>query len=388
MILAKKNIYTYLWLLVSFGLIVLNLFKELKIMVLYGIIPLCFFVILYLERKIDISNKSLNQYLFFLIWSSIGVFYGPNLDKTINYLSILLGNVVLWYSIYRFVTEGASNVKLLLLLCVSMFYHIYNGVVTPVEVVEKLGYGRATGMFTNSNALGFMMWYSIVSCTFLIYLIKKRLIWKAALLGVIGLCIWILLSSGSRKSAIAVVIFGFTFLFLISKSTKKILALGGIGVLSLIYISFGEQLLGATALGQRIDADNVERSGEHRFELISEGVTFFVNNPLLGIGLGSFTYYSEHKKMAHNDYIEVLASTGLFGFLIYILLYYFFYKNNRVLMKHEDTHKLGALLQAFLVGFLFLNMGRPAFLDPVAIMIFAFFHSLSIKNIQTLKLSQ
>ena len=145
-----------------------------------------------------------------------------------------------------------------------------------------------------------------------------------------------------------------------------------------VNISFLEN----TAFGARMSQEALVRGKDSRLELITEGFHMFKKNPLFGVGLGSFTSYSSTGAMSHNDYIEVLASTGIIGFLLYFPIYLMFYKQNKILLKHPITFVWGVLLQAFLIGFMLLGLGRPSFLDPVAILVLAFFHTIALKKLQ------
>jgi O-antigen ligase len=352
--------------------------------VLYGVVPGVFFILLLVEQKFFLINKSLNFYILFVAWASLSLIYTVNQEMTANYITILLGNIVLWYSAYRIVINTNNYIGLLFILGISLLYNAFQGYVTPVEVSEKVGYGRATGLFSNSNALGFIMWYGIVICTSLFLLRKNKLLMRIGLITVACLFVYVLISSGSRKNAIALVFFLASLIFFLSKGRYKVIALLFLVASAMIYVTYGEGLLADTTLGQRLEGETIERGGENRLSLIKEGFSFFFNSPLFGIGLGSFTTYSSIGKMSHNDYIEVLSSTGLLGFILYAVIYVHFFKQNLRLMRHAETRKLGALLQAFLLSFLLLGLGRPSFLDPTAMLVLGFFQALAQKGNQHL----
>lgn len=368
--------------MLSLGLLVINQLDDYKVAVLYGIVPLVFVVILVMEGRILLGNRSLNTFLIFFAWACLGIFYTVNNDLTEDYLSILLGNCILWYSAYRIVIRTESIRGLLIILAISLTYNALQGYITPVEVVEKVGYGRATGLFANSNALGFMMWYGIVVVSALWVLWKNNWLMKAALVGIALLLLFVLLNSGSRKNAFAVVVYASILIYYLGRSGYRFGAVALTAVALVFYFVVEDQsnVVSDSALGQRFQSDNVERGAEFRLLLIEEGINFFLSHPLMGISLGSFTTYSAYGKMSHNDYVEVLSGTGLVGILLYLAVYYLFFKRNQQLLKNKETRNLGAVLQAFLAGFLLLGMGRPSLLDPLAILILGFFQSLSYRG--------
>ena len=186
--------------------------------------------------------------------------------------------------------------------------------------------------------------------------------------------ITVLLNSGSRKSVIAVL--ASIIVILLFRKKNKFRTIFFAVVLSFVaFLNLYDYLL-ETNFGRRIEAENVERGVNVRSELIGEGLTFFYENPFLGIGLGSFTSYSKSGLMSHNDYIEILSSTGIVGFIIYISIFFIFFRKIRYLLIIEKINNNGVIAMAFLVGYMILGLGRPAFLEPVSTMVLATFFAM------------
>lgn len=375
--IRKNNIFLFIWLILSISLLVLNEYDANKIWVLYGVIPLSFFIVLFSERKSYFDNAPLLLFCAFTAWGSLSYFYTVNAELTYRYLSKILGNLVLWYTVSRLVRNSHNNIMIFIwILFLSLFYHAVLGIITPPEDIVGVEYVRSMGILSNPNSLGFTMWYGGVTATLLILLIRKT--WVRLLLGIsIIFFIFVLLESGSRKSAMAFVIFFSVLLFYLTKSKYRSIALLLVGSLVIGYYIVGEQVIGQTALFYRTSSENVEAGSDIRISLIEEGFSMFLNSPLLGIGLGSFSTFSSSGLYAHNDYIEVLASTGIIGLALYLTIYWYIYCKNRLLLHYPHTYALGAWSQAFLAGFLILGMGRPTFLDPVAILFLAFYQSIT-----------
>lgn len=366
-----------LWVLVSTGLLVLNQYKSLSTVVLYGIVPGALLTVLLVEERIRIDNRAWLYLLAFTGWCTLSLFYTVNFEMTANYITVLIGNLVIWYTVSRIVKNSQNDQILLLLFIGPLLFHAIQGLLTPIEFIEGAGYGRATGLFSNPNGLGFTMWYGATAVALWLQQIGKRRIWQLIGIALIGLFLFVLLQSGSRKNALAFGFFWFVLIYYLARSKYRS-SLIGLGVIILIsYFTIDIGQLEQTAVFSRTSVEHLGRSGENRFILIQEGLEMFFTYPILGVGLGSFTSYSSTGLMAHNDFIEVLASTGIIGFMLYSPIYWFFYKQNKALLKNEETYRWGAWSQAFLAGFLVLGLGRPTFLDPVAMLVLAFFYSLS-----------
>ena len=78
--------------------------------------------------------------------------------------------------------------------------------------------------------------------------------------------------------------------------------------------------------------------------LMSRGIFYkeslrqFINNPILGIGWGSMQLIIKHN--VHNIYIQLLAETGIFGFLIYMSLFLYGIYNAIKLIKIIKIRKI------------------------------------------------
>lgn len=73
-----------------------------------------------------------------------------------------------------------------------------------------------------------------------------------------------------------------------------------------------------------------------RAELIRYGLELFAENPLLGYGLNNYQLFHWSGLYSHNNYIEVLVSLGIMGFLIY---YSIFINSTIALLKKRKNLK-------------------------------------------------
>lgn len=71
----------------------------------------------------------------------------------------------------------------------------------------------------------------------------------------------------------------------------------------------------------------------------SYSLYFFKQNPIFGIGLGSFKQINPLYYVSHNSFLEVLVSLGIFGFLPFCLMLVWSLKSSISLSKHL-SHKM------------------------------------------------
>ena len=72
-------------------------------------------------------------------------------------------------------------------------------------------------------------------------------------------------------------------------------------------------------LQERLFRTGQDYSSSLRFQMWRRGLTLFKENPVFGIGWGGYRYNTIYGIETHNVYIQLLAETGVVGFLIYVL---------------------------------------------------------------------
>ncbi|MBI2067936.1 MAG: O-antigen ligase family protein [Deltaproteobacteria bacterium] len=78
--------------------------------------------------------------------------------------------------------------------------------------------------------------------------------------------------------------------------------------------------------------------GGHRERLLTQGVKEFLQHPLWGGGADSYRF--NVGSASHNDYIQILSEFGLFGFLLFILIFALhFLELIRLRKRIEERHR-------------------------------------------------
>src|SRR5690606_19279128 len=94
-----------------------------------------------------------------------------------------------------------------------------------------------------------------------------------------------------------------------------------------------------------------------------------------GIGLSQFPLYSSHHAMAHSEYMELLATTGLIGLILMMYFYYILIKKNlsirKVIKDPNILYRLN-LSNAIIVSILIFGLFRANFLDILTMIQLAF----------------
>lgn len=167
-----------------------------------------------------------------------------------------------------------------------------------------------------------------ITLGFLIF-VKNTLLFFPALGGIILsplLCLvsfYLTFSKGGLVAFAAVILFfiSFSLLFLKDKKIKLFSFVSAIIIILLItFFSIGLYKVKGDKLGSPV------ASALARINYWPPGIKMLEESPLIGVGPGVFgSIYPRYKlphgeetQMAHNDYLQILAETGLLGFCFYI----------------------------------------------------------------------
>ena len=201
---------------------------------------------------------------------------------------------------------------------------------------------RFAGTLGNANRFAFVSLIGLTNLTYLWRVYSERLI-KMLILLAGGLLAYQIILSGSRKGMIGVfLILLLQYVFFVFKNRKRAVfkrLIGGLVVLSFLFGIFGYFIMKSEygyrmanvmlyIKGQKIQKGDTSITG--RAYLYKVGLKNFMNSPIIGNGLSSFddTDLGIGKisrrigAYAHSNLIEVLASSGIIGFILYYSIYW------------------------------------------------------------------
>lgn len=214
---------------------------------------------------------------------------------------------------------------------IVVFYEIvFYGWSYFAEVIKDAS--RVTSEYLNSNTLGMCASFAIIINYYLI--ITKRIpVWSIVLI-VLGIVI--IAASGSRKALISLLtgLFLYYFFRSIRKDQRRLPIVRFFILFPIIIFAVYEILQLSMFRGTMariegmmgiVSGRTMEKSASIRQLLNQLGWRLFKQHPILGIGIDNprlYTYDIVGKTFyLHNNYVELLASGGLIGTLIYYSIY-------------------------------------------------------------------
>jgi hypothetical protein len=290
--------------------------------------------------------------------------------------------VIIYWALYGIIRlKNSMTIVFLFILLAGALqgYFAYSGY---VDVVSDSSTGDVMsirmggiGRVTNANALGLLMTRASL-CAFFFWrhpFVTKNSIFRIVLILFLVLSIYIIVTSGSRKSSLffAIVSLGWWGWALPQSSGirgllfKLCLFLFGFLIISFLLPNVMEK----TAVGKRwmelFDEGGGTISGaleeDSRIHLARWGLELFKEKPIAGIGLGHYMMYNDTRRVSHNDYIETLSGTGIIGFALYQSMKVILgFRLLLLLFATHDPNRRYTLKVMFLM-WLFIVMGGTGF---------------------------
>lgn len=277
--------------------------------------------------------------------------------KTLFVLSVFL---LVTYNSFSNIENGEDKLLKIIMYAgtiFSIYVIMYYGI---GEYMTKLMNGDRIGTeINNVNTIGLQTSISTIIAIFYgLYDNKKSYL----LLSLIPLIVS--LGTGSRK-VIVLIVFGIILLFVLNgeekinliKFTKKIIAFAIIIALflfvirlpmfSTIYERMEMTINGLMGKGE------FDHSTELRETYIKAGMNQFFKTPFLGVGIANSSYITMQvvgiSTYLHNNYVELLATTGITGFCLYYSVYLYIIINCIKMLKTKNKF-INVVLVIFLTN--------------------------------------
>lgn len=288
------------------------------------------FILVFLVSIPNIIHLKADKYLIynalFALWCGATLLWTINFAYSIERFQTVVSLFFLCIAIASFSKYDKKSTDILLLFfliggIILLFWSFFSLQAYSISVLrtsERL----ETGMM-DENFLGKILALSSIVCLY--YLVRSKKKTAFILLYLVYIYMGLVLKS---KSALLAMVFGGAFyMYIYFKGANKIkyfyFIIAAI-VSSFIFLSyrgfFGDAFIRITNMFDMLVSGDAsaDMSTFERAHLIQLGWEYFTQNPIFGFGIGTCkaltggTYF-------HNNYVQLLAETGLPGFLLYYL---------------------------------------------------------------------
>jgi len=327
------------------------------------------FGIIWNKDKIYI-NTEFKIILIWLITCFISGFAASDHSIFMVRMSTLLQLAAFFIIGYLIVSRGNLRIEhIFITIIISVIFVLLFGIFQRKEPSVLISFNRLSSTAGNPNILAVFGSFAFIFSLYLLSIAKRRF-HKLAILALQLILIVGIVRTESRKGLLALPLSIIIYILITnykkiieSKDRVKTFLKFGFCFLILITVIFtGFQFLKSTEYYDRFEImtrylDIAGESGGinvldfsvyQRQQFIKYGFQMWKDNPVIGVGLGNFRrninqYWSlSPRTYAHNNYIQLLSTTGLFGFLAYYSIYLFlfmklFHIQNRFLLKSKDS---------------------------------------------------
>lgn len=316
--------------------------------------------------RITSFHKYILMFSLFCLMSSVWA-WNPSLaiSKGITILSILI-SFSLIYPYY----EKQNNIESLLLsfmlsgygICLYMIYYYgVDGIIGMLTGGVRLG-----NDFTNANAIGLLAATSCIIQYFFYQQNKYRITTIFVIPAMIALAI-----SQSRKAIIMIVV-GVIALTLTTVNGKKnikkyfqvLISLVVIGIIFYVLAKLDMFSGVLKRFNTLLESINGTRDEDIRSIYRRLGMQQFYKTPILGIGMGNslelLSSLGERRTYLHCNFVEILASGGIIGFIVYYAIYYKIAKN---LIKYKRFRISSNLCLVLITLMILMDYGMVTYYD-------------------------
>ncbi|MCL2052419.1 MAG: O-antigen ligase family protein [Lachnospiraceae bacterium] len=287
---------------------------------------------------VNIIKKKLflNQYGF-LLWYGLFIFYcglsllwTVNIQESIDLFNLLIENFAILFCIVFYVNTEERFLKVMTMHIVSI---CYASVRLIIFLPELRFFGRRSMILhirdivgDHYNILAINLAVGLMLILFFYYKTKKVRVLVPAFL-----VFYALLLAGSRAGVVVASLSILLFYVLLNGTKKMYKSL----LILLVFITFAVLYLNSKLAGAEIIRSLIvgflggssDFSFNERAFFREIAATMISQKPLIGNGLRSFTdfladiMYRKRYTHAHNGYLDILASLGIVGFILYYSMY-------------------------------------------------------------------
>lgn len=290
------------------------------------LLVMCIYIFLYRLIRLDI-------YIVSIFGISLIIFISALLNgveqENFSFLILVLSMVPIY--LYFKSLEHNLRIVVYLITCAYLIFNLYFFAIYFRQFINFDFSNRLGSKIANENDIA--TYLLTAHCIFLALLLKRKII----ILPFIVLNFIEMLSTGSRSGLLGILIASVIIVYCVvgQKYKIKFLVLVVIAIVILYSLLFLPSLNNLRLRINDMFVELIFRTGKdesiaNRLELLSNSLEAFLRSPIFGNGRDFASLYTFDGDVAHNTFIELGASYGIFVLLLYIFLFAFpLYKNRR-----------------------------------------------------------
>lgn len=327
---------------------------------------LILFILMFVDNEFKerIKQMKVTAADLFIFLYMIAIFHARNVSDDVqkNQIFLIYTVFVGAYFIFRYYLSDGDKIKLALsavsasglVVCAVGFLQFATGSYKTTQWTDTNLFsdieGRLVATFENPNVLGEYLLF-IIPISIAMFLITDKFIWKLIYGAVtLGSCFCMILTY-SRGCWIGLILGVVVFILMLYP--KLFIPIGVVAPFSLFFIP--ESIITRiTSIGNLQDG-----SSAFRVYLWRGTLNMIKNIWPFGIGLGNEAFADSYRPYAyeavvaphsHNTFLHVMCESGIFGFIVFVLLLYFIFRQLFVTYKETKCRNIKIMSAALVCG--------------------------------------
>ena len=295
-------------------------------------------------------HKEILYFFFFFIFSALSIFKAYNIEAALVTLNEYFIITMSLFGFYLLVKSPNTNISFEIILTILIFLDTtYSTILSVKDIINETFQYRSlnyAGFGANGNITSFAILYKI-PFIFYFFLKTKNLSLKIVHLYIIISATFLIVIFGSRAAILSY------FLILLIISIKSIFSNKIKSFTPILLVTLLTFFLTSSSLQSADSFDRIstlqtfenDTSISARLRYYSQAIQSFTENPFFGIGIGNWKIESiklDKENLidyiipyhAHNDFLQILAESGIFAFIFYALFFtsfaFFLFKRVKV----------------------------------------------------------
>lgn len=323
------------------------------------ILGLCILKLL-IERENLIPNDRKSSLIgLFFLWSLFSLLYVTNTKVGIARITTLFQLIMTYILIIKTIKNSKALTKILLTvtiigILISVVSIIYM-IKSPHILIQKTWGSIERYGGTNGDPNMFAQNFLVLLPFYLFFYLSISKIYMLAIIT----SIFVLLSTYSRGAFIGMTVVLLLSTIVIFQSKKRRLIFisltASMLVISILFLNKSD------ALEKRLTSSGQGSSTQTRLELLEVALKMGMANYITGVGLGNFIEHSyeysnfvHYQRESHNGFLDIFATLGLPGFIIFLYIIYLCIKDFWLGIKTVNSggKELKNLIQFISISFI------------------------------------
>lgn len=345
---------------------------------------------IYLIKRKKIPNYLL-VFVFLYLFTLLSVLYCIEFELYLLTSAKFTASVIFAFLIVMIIDTNPRFINsfyfvYVILLLYSLYFTYTNGIFLVDTSIRE----RFSSDVFGTNVLGYYLFFAIFSLwNFSITKFKSNL-WVYIVLAFSSLIGLYFLSLGASRGGIIFVVLSI-LLFILSKLTirkSQIIRLFTVVFISILFYFLILTIFKAMEgmyIHERFNSAMYEQKDDLRYELILKSLKIGYGHFFTGVGAGNVSIFLDGS-FSHSSFTELFANHGIIGLLLYLFLFWDFFKEALSLIRNKNLflNQYGYFFLSFVVLFFFYNFLYVMYLNPFLIGFFFLMRS----HLYHLQLSQ